>query len=386
MVYQHSHNSSERMARIIPSQTLVSFGRLMQVIAPCAILTLLIAMFLPFLSGLLWAVLLAIAFWPLHIRFVHRIPKAHKGSRVAFTALMTLLILCMIILPICYIAFTLVGEGNLIISWIRELRKEPSFFQGLSRVPFIGTELKLAMQHLLVRKESLIDMINQFDNSLVFNVTKRFGIQLIDRATTFFVMALTLFFLLRDGEELSKRFKILALGVFGEHGDLLCAQVVSVVRGTINGLVLVGIGVGLLLGCVYYSLGLPNTLSLTLLTILSALIPFGCPIMVLIISLILALTGSFTGALVLGVVGVVVTFCADHFIRPVLIGGTNSLPFLWVLLGILGGFERFGLLGLFLGPVLVALLMMFWNIATDQSKARQLTIRTQRDKNLKSTP
>jgi predicted PurR-regulated permease PerM len=55
-----------------------------------------------------------------------------------------------------------------------------------------------------------------------------------------------------------------------------------------------------------------------------------------------------------------VTFVADHFVRPVLIGGATKLPFLWVLFGILGGVASWGLLGLFLGPAIMAALIMLW--------------------------
>jgi predicted PurR-regulated permease PerM len=58
--------------------------------------------------------------------------------------------------------------------------------------------------------------------------------------------------------------------------------------------------------------------------------------------------------------GSIVVFVADHFVRPVLIGGAIRLPFVWVLLGILGGVESFGLLGLFLGPALLAVLITLW--------------------------
>jgi predicted PurR-regulated permease PerM len=60
------------------------------------------------------------------------------------------------------------------------------------------------------------------------------------------------------------------------------------------------------------------------------------------------------------VLGFVVTFVADHFVRPTLIGNATRLPFLWVLLGILGGVETWGLLGLFLGPATMAALMLLW--------------------------
>ena len=60
------------------------------------------------------------------------------------------------------------------------------------------------------------------------------------------------------------------------------------------------------------------------------------------------------------VIGLVVVGIADHFVRPALIGGATRLPFLWVLIGILGGVETLGLLGLFVGPATMAVLMMLW--------------------------
>ena len=64
-----------------------------------------------------------------------------------------------------------------------------------------------------------------------------------------------------------------------------------------------------------------------------------------------------------------VVFVADHFVRPVLIGGAIRLPFLWVLMGILGGLEAFGILGLFLGPAIMAALISLWREWTDASPA-----------------
>jgi predicted PurR-regulated permease PerM len=72
---------------------------------------------------------------------------------------------------------------------------------------------------------------------------------------------------------------------------------------------------------------------------------------------------------VVAAAGLVVTFVADHFIRPALIGGTTKLPFLWVLLGILGGVETFGLLGLFVGPAVMAALVLLWREFTEGQDA-----------------
>ena len=77
-------------------------------------------------------------------------------------------------------------------------------------------------------------------------------------------------------------------------------------------------------------------------------------------ALALAANGSLGAGIGVAIAGAVVLFIADHFVRPAIIGGGAKLPFLWVLLGILGGVETFGLIGLFLGPALMAALVSFW--------------------------
>ena len=95
------------------------------------------------------------------------------------------------------------------------------------------------------------------------------------------------------------------------------------------------------------------------------MIPFGAPLVFGVAALILLAQGSAVAGIALFLFGVVVVFIADHFVRPVLIGGSTRLPFIWVLLGILGGVETWGLLGLFLGPAIMAALMLLWREYTE---------------------
>jgi predicted PurR-regulated permease PerM len=89
-------------------------------------------------------------------------------------------------------------------------------------------------------------------------------------------------------------------------------------------------------------------------------IPFGAPVVFGAAALYLIAQSKIAAAgIVLGA-GFVVTFVADHFVRPVLIGGATRLPFLLVLLGILGGLESLGLLGLFVGPAVMAAFVALW--------------------------
>jgi predicted PurR-regulated permease PerM len=74
----------------------------------------------------------------------------------------------------------------------------------------------------------------------------------------------------------------------------------------------------------------------------------------------LMISGKALAAAIIVVAGAFVAFIADHFVRPTLIGGATRLPFIWVLLGILGGITAWGLVGLFIGPAIMAALILLW--------------------------
>jgi predicted PurR-regulated permease PerM len=198
------------------------------------------------------------------------------------------------------------------------------------------------------------------DTATLARVTQRTAI-FIARSFTFFVVTvLTLFFLFRDGASFGRRVQVLVRRVLGRKGLELSYLMVFAVRGTSDGVVLVGIGVGTLLGLGYLVTGVPHAGLLGSLTALFAMIPFGAPAALAIACLLLLAKGATPFAIGLLVFGSIVIFVADHFLRPVLIGGNAKLPFLWVFLGIFGGLATFGILGLFLGPALMVALVSLW--------------------------
>jgi len=97
------------------------------------------------------------------------------------------------------------------------------------------------------------------------------------------------------------------------------------------------------------------------------LIPFAAPIIFGGVSIMLLAKGSAVAAVSVFIFGMLVLFIGDHFVRPKIIGDSVKLPFLWVLFGILGGVEVFGLIGLFVGPALMALVMTMWRDLTELS-------------------
>jgi predicted PurR-regulated permease PerM len=126
----------------------------------------------------------------------------------------------------------------------------------------------------------------------------------------------------------------------------------------------VGLGEGLILTVVYYFAGVPQALLLGVATAIGAIIPFGAFVMFSIAAVLLIAKGAAVSAGIVFAAGLVVLALADHLVRPYIIGNATRLPFLFVLVGILGGVEAFGILGLFLGPAIMTILVDLWREAT----------------------
>lgn len=312
-----------------------------------------------FLPALAWAAVLAIATWPLYTRLLAVMPGAWQEALWA-PLLFTLLVGIVFVLPLTLFALEVGRETLVLVRWARTIEQTGlAAPDWLAHLPFGGyvTEWwRLNLSEPVAAKE----LMGRIDRSLVFGWTRSIGIQLFSRSTILVFTLVALFFLYRDGRALARQLASLAYRAFGPAGEELGRHVVGAVRGTVDGLVLVGLVEGVLLGVGYAIAGLPHATLLGAVTCVLAMIPFGAPVIFGLCSLYLLAESSAAAAVTLAVYGVVVTFIADHFARPALIGGAVRLPFLWVLLGLLGGVENFGLLGLFLGPAVMASLMALW--------------------------
>jgi predicted PurR-regulated permease PerM len=159
---------------------------------------------------------------------------------------------------------------------------------------------------------------------------------------------------------LLRQAKLISGRLLGPPGERFGNVAASAVRGTVDGLLLVGLGEALLLGIAYGIAGVPHPALFGALTGLMSAVPFASPVVFIAAGLWLLTQSQTAAAIALVAFGSAVVFVADHFVRPALIGGSTRLPFIWVLLGILGGVESFGLLGLFIGPALIAVLVSLW--------------------------
>lgn len=309
-----------------------------------------------FLPALAWAVVVAIAVWPLIER-----SRLRRWNRTAAAAEATLAIGVILIVPLIVLGVQITHEAVVSMQWIRAAERGGiPVPEWLAQLPLVGTYISEWWTSNLSEPNDAANLLGRIDRSWLIEWTRILGVQLVRRLTILVFTFLTLFFLFRDGELLVRQTLAVVDRFFGATGTQLAPQVLKAVRATVNGLVLVGFGEGLLLGIAYAFAGLPRPVLLGALTGVLATVPFGAPVVFGLGALYLFSQSQTAAAVVLLAFGSIVVFIADHFLRPILIGGAARLPFLWVLLGIFGGLESFGLLGLFLGPTIMAVLLALW--------------------------
>jgi predicted PurR-regulated permease PerM len=136
---------------------------------------------------------------------------------------------------------------------------------------------------------------------------------------------------------------------------------VEAIRGTVFGTVVVAVIEGTLIGAAYFVAGVSNPLLFGILTAAFAMLPLGAWLVFTAASLLLlAQGGSGLAAASVFAFGAAVMIAGDTFLWPTLVGNAARLPFLLALIGIFGGVQFFGLLGLFAGPVVMAALLVVW--------------------------
>jgi len=314
-----------------------------------------------FLAALVWATVLAIAFWPIYRRL--RQPTHH---RVLAPAAATTVIGIIFIAPLVLLAIAAARESHVVVQFVSEARHNGIPTPGwIDQLPVVGAAVGEWWRANLsdpLAAEELIGRVNLRNWS---ESARHYGVEIIHRFVILLFTLLTLFFLFRDGEMLTEKLRRLGDRLIGEHGERIAAHMIAAVHGTVNGLVLVGLAEGFLLGIVYFAVGLPYPAIMGAITAVAAVIPFAAPVVYSVAGLYLLAAGNTVGGIVIIVSGSVIVFVADHFVRPVLIGGAARLPFLLVLLGLLGGLETFGFLGLFLGPAVMAALVTLWRDWTE---------------------
>jgi len=312
-----------------------------------------------FIPSLVWASIIVVATYPTYRRWRRLFGTWHNTSAFLFTMILALLLL----LPLSWLISILVKESQLFITYVQHINQTggeaPTFVQEL---PIIGNDLVSYWDQHIGQPGNVKTFLSSFHLSLTPTsyYIKSVGGNLLHRGVQVGFTLLSLFFLYRDGDALFLQINHIGKFCLGDRWFRYADKLPAALRATVNGTIAVGAGVGVLMGVCYGLIGFPAPTLMGFVTAFSAMIPFVVPIAFGIVALILMFNGSMIAAIVVVVWGTLVMFIADHFIKPVLIGGAIQLPFLAVLFGILGGVETLGLLGLFVGPIIMVLFVTLW--------------------------
>ena len=311
-----------------------------------------------FILPIAWAIVLSIGLWPMYLKLRARSAR----DRPQLVALgLTLATGLLLMLPLVMIAVEAVRDSRAVIAWLTEVRHEgipPPFWLGA--IPLFGERLVDWWQSHLADPRAATESLGQVDAASVARWTAAAAARFASGAMFFFVTLLALFLLLRDGDRILDRTRAAAERLYGEFGRMFVDRLANTIRGTVNGTVLVALGEGLLIGVGYWLAGVPRPVLFTVATIAFALLPFGAWFAFGLASVVLLAQGDVVAALALFAFGAAVMLVGDNLVQPVLIGNAVELPFLWTLVATFGGIESFGLVGLFLGPALIAALFLVW--------------------------
>lgn len=311
-----------------------------------------------FIVPVLWACIIAYMTWPLYLS-IQRFCGEQRKSLSA--SLMITIIILVIGIPLTFAIFILQHEGR---NLYYELQKQifsghlnvPQFIRDL---PLIGKEISRTLREINANPNSMTQNVaNWIQGHLGYG---RFVLNEISKNLVKLAFALlSLFFFYRDGQTILHQVSKALEMIIGPRIHHYLDTISETTRAVVYGVGLTAIAQAILAGLSYFVAGVPNPMVLTIATFLLALIPFGTPLSYGSVALWLFSQGQAMEAIGVFIWGVCIVSTSDNVIRPLVISGATQIPFLLIMFGVLGGIASFGLVGLFIGPVILAVLLAIW--------------------------
>ncbi len=310
-----------------------------------------------FIVPVLWAAIIAYITWPLY----HSVQKLCGPRPTLSATIMISMVVLVVGIPLTFAIFMLQHEGR---NLFYELQRQvfsghldvPQFIRDL---PIIGKEVTRTLKEINTDPNSIVQNVSGwFQSHLSYGRLVLSEISKNIFKLCFAVMSL--FFFYRDGQTILNQVSKALEMVIGPRIHHYLDTISETTRAVVYGVGLTAIAQALLAGLSYFVAGVPNPMVLTIVTFIFALIPFGPPVAYSAVSLWLFSQGQTIEAIGVMVWGVCVVSTADNVIRPLVISGATQIPFLLIMFGVLGGLASFGMVGLFVGPVILAVLLAIW--------------------------
>ena len=305
----------------------------------------------PFVSALLWAVVLSFASWPVYRRLLSLL-----GNRRTLAALaMTLGMVLILLLPFLVVGITLADNVKELTAatrhWIADGPPAPP--EWLAKVPVVGAQAAEYWRNLAADTARLWEEAQRFIEPVslwLLKIGLALGAGVVELALSIFIA----FFLFRDGIHLGQRLTAAIERIGGERGGHLLTVAGKTVRGVVYGILGTALAQAVVAGIGFVIAGVPGAALLALLTFFASVVPVvGTALVWLPAAIWLFHLGSTGWGIFMLIWGLGVANL-DNIVKPWLISQGSNMPFILIFFGVLGGALAFGFIGVFLGPTLLA--------------------------------
>jgi predicted PurR-regulated permease PerM len=330
--------------RLAPFLALVSLGLLVSLILA------------PFLAPVAWAGVLAYASWPMAAWLRKRCGGRETLAATLATALATVT-LCAPLLWLFWI-----GQqelGRIYPAVLALLHAPPELPESLRSAPWLGEWLEVQRALLLSDPQGMADTFQAWLGAhagVAAGLAGEVGRNLVKLVLTLVIV----FFFYRNGPRIVDELRHVLVRFIGSRANGYLSAAGGTTRAVVYGILLTALAQGIVAGLGYWVAGLGSPVTLGALTTLVALIPFATPVAWGCAGAWLLFQGELGAAIGIWVWGAAVVSQLDNFLRPLFISNAGTIPFLLVLFGVLGGTIAFGLVGLFTGPIVLAIAWAVW--------------------------
>ncbi len=323
----------------------------------------------PFFGPIAWAVFIGFLLQPMHARLTRRL----RGSASASAFTLTMLVLVLILGPLTALALTFARQASdlaaMLQVWIG--KQQGRSFSDFSGMPVVADTLAWLDRNVQISASHVQTWLVDGSKRLFEQLASLGGTAFLGAVGTvlaFTVMLFLLFFFIRDGRAIARDGTGL-VPLEPERREELAERLASVTRAVVRGTVLTALIQGLLLGVGFAVVGLPAPVVFGVLAAILSVVPLGGTALVWAPAVVMLMfQGAYVRAGILLGFGVVVS-TVDNFLKPFLISGRTVLPTIGVFIGVLGGLAAFGVIGLFVGPVVIALALALISFSRE-SKSR----------------
>ena len=311
----------------------------------------------PFLDPLLWSGLLAFLLFPVNVR----LRRAVRGRKDGAALLLTLAAILVIVIPALLLMTVFVTQASELVGRLRMdggVRLiQPS---DLLKFPLLEQAIQHITQMVPVTAEQIEGWTVEGGKRLLQTLISMSGSIFAGALGAFVNVLIALFlffFFLRDGDEgVGRVLRLIPM----EEGRMahLVEHLSAVTRAVVLGALMTALVQGALVGVGFAIVRLPSPVVFAVLAALSALLPLvGTALVWAPAALVLAAQGRYGAAIFMALWGGLVVTFSDNVVRPLFISGRAQISTLTVFIGLLGGLSAFGAIGMFLGPVFVALIL-----------------------------